>query len=66
MKIGDLVKYKHLHGHVVNGAFVSRSWTGIIIEAGVYAGNKDLIVVWSHGDHATESSSSLQVLNESR
>ena len=66
MQVGDLVKYKNLHGHVVNGKFVSKSWTGIIVEDGTYTGNKDLIVLWHHGTTATESRDSLQVINESR
>jgi 3-methyladenine DNA glycosylase Mpg len=66
MKVGDLVKYKNLHGHVVYGKFVSKSWTGIIVETGAYTGNKDLVVMWHHGATATESRDSLEVVNESR
>lgn len=62
MQIGDLVEYKNLHGHVIDGTFVSKSWTGIVIETGTYTGNKDTIVLWSHGSHATELSSSLQII----
>ena len=62
MKVGDLVKYKNLHGHVVNGKFVSKSWTGIVMETGKYTGNKDLKVMWNHGVE-TENSSSLEVVN---
>ncbi|MBC8409282.1 MAG: hypothetical protein H8E12_11255 [Rhodobacteraceae bacterium] len=66
MKIGDLVEYKNLHGHVVGGTFISKTWTGIVIEVGVYTGNKDIIVLWSHGGHATESRHSLQIISPSR
>jgi|TARA_R110001583_G_scaffold44690_1_gene141573 3-methyladenine DNA glycosylase Mpg len=66
MKVGDLVKYKNLHGHVIHGKFVSKSWTGIIVEVGAYTGNKDLVVMWHHGTTATESRESLEVINESR
>jgi hypothetical protein len=65
MKIGDLVKYKNLHGHVTNGKFISKSWTGIVIETGTYVGNKDLVVMWNHGTTATESRSSLEAINAS-
>ena len=65
MKVGDLVKYKNLHGHVVEGKFISKDWRGIIIETGVYAGNKDVKVMWQHGID-TESSSSIEVISESR
>jgi len=66
MKIGDMVRYKNLHGHIEFGKFVSKSWTGLIIESGMYTGNKDLFVMWNHGYTATESSSALEVINESR
>jgi hypothetical protein len=66
MKVGDLVKYKNLHGHVIYGKFVSKSWTGIIVENGVYVGNKNLIVLWDHGNTDTESMDSLEVINEDR
>jgi hypothetical protein len=61
VKVGDLVKYKNLHGHVVSGEFVSRGWTGVVIECIEVCTHRDLLVLWSHGT-ATESSSSLQVV----
>ena len=68
MKVGDLVKYKNLHGQYLlsYGKFVSKSWTGIIVETGAYTGNKDLVVMWHHGTTATESRDSLEVISESR
>ena len=66
MKVGDLVKYKNLHGHVVDGNFVSKNWTGIIVETGAYTGNKDLVVMWHHDTIAIESRESLEVVNENR
>ena len=66
MKVGDLVKYKNLHGHVVAGKFVSKDWKGLIVETGIYAGNKDLLVLWDHGSPSTETRSSLEVISESR
>jgi hypothetical protein len=66
MKVGDMVKYKNLHGHVEFGKFISKSWTGIIIETGMYTGNHNLIVLWSHGAWNLETKDSLQVINESR
>tara|TARA_B100000029_G_scaffold509428_1_gene598580 strand:- start:597 stop:788 length:192 start_codon:yes stop_codon:yes gene_type:complete len=62
MKVGDLVKYKNLHGHVADGKFISKAWTGLIIETGQYTGNKDLVVMWDHGTTATESRHSLEVI----
>ena len=66
MEVGDLVKYKNLHGHVLHGKFVSKNWTGIIVEAGVYAGNNDLVILWHDGTTDIESRDSLEVINESR
>ena len=63
MKIGDLVKYKNLHGHVVSGKFVSKSWTGILIE---HMEDNEELVLWSHGHQETVKTEALQVINESR
>ncbi len=68
MKVGDLVKYKNLHGHVVDGKFISKEWIGIIVEVGIYTGNKNLKVMWDSKNEtllATENSESLEVINES-
>jgi hypothetical protein len=65
MKVGDLVKYKNLHGHVVDGKFISKSWVGIIVEIGKYTGNSDVKVSWNNAI-CTECSDSLEVINESR
>jgi len=66
MKVGDLVRYKNLHGHVVFNKFVSKNWKGLIVEVGTYTGNKDLLVLWDHGSVGTESRSSLEVVSEDR
>ena len=64
MKVGDLVKYKNLHGHVMGGKFVSKEWIGIIIETGSYDGG-DVKVAWGDIDVVNaEKSSALQVINE--
>ena len=65
MKVGDLVKYKNLHGHVYNGKFISKDWLGIIVEIGKYTGNKDIKVMWHHGI-VTENSSAVEVVSENR
>ena len=64
MNVGDLVKYKNLHGHVVEGKFISKNWNGIVVEIGDYTGNNDLKVLWAHGV-TTENSESLEVINAS-
>ncbi len=59
MKVGDLVKYKNLHGQVVGGKFISKGWTGMIIEEfpkGI------LKVLWSHGAMAEENRSALEII----
>ena len=63
MKVGDLVKYKNLHGRVIDGTLVSKGWTGIVVETGKFAGNNDLLVLWSHGTE-TEASPSLQIVTD--
>ena len=62
MNVGDLVKYKNLHGHVRLGKFISKSWTGIVLrikdeKAGL------LTVLWSTGHIAEEFRSALEVTN---
>ena len=64
MKVGDLVKYKNLHGHVVEGKFISKGWMGIVIETGKYTGNKDVKIMWSETGIDTERSDALVVVNE--
>jgi|TARA_R110001583_G_C5454062_1_gene391195 hypothetical protein len=58
MKIGDLVRYKNLHGHVVSGKFISKQWTGIILEE--LAGH--LRILWSTGTLSQEVKESLEVV----
>ena len=61
MKVGDLVKYKNMHGHVVGGKFISKRWTGIVIEnmPGL------LKILWCTGTMSEEAKSSLEKVNES-
>jgi len=58
MKVGDLVKYKNLHGHVVCGKFISKEWTGIVLEE---AGS--LKILWSTGTLSEESQDSLEIVD---
>jgi hypothetical protein len=56
MKVGDIVKFQ-------------KTWivaTGIIIEVGVYSGNRDIKVMWEDGEIFTQKSNNLKVINESR
>jgi hypothetical protein len=55
MKIGDLVRFK-------SNAYSS---IGIVIEVGVYAGNKDVKVLWDGIDTYTERSAALEVVQPS-
>ena len=53
MKIGDLVRRK-------------RVWimgVGIVIEKGVYAGNRNVKIMWGEGEVFTSSSESLEVVS---
>ena len=65
MKIGDLVRYKNVWRRL-DGNLVTKKCTGIIIETGIYTGNKDLKVMWSQLGFDTESSDVLEVISESR
>ena len=56
MKVGDLVTWSWGDGKE----------RGIVIEKGVYAGNKDTKVYWSESEVMTEKSNELRVVNESR
>jgi hypothetical protein len=61
MKVGDLVTW----------AWGDGKERGVIIETGVYAGNKDIKVYWvsGHADNSvvmTEKSKELEVISESR
>lgn len=66
MNLGDLVKYKNLHGHVVSGKFISKSWTGLVVEISKtsVAGKKNIKVMWSCGITGIESKESLEVISE--
>ena len=54
MQVGDLVKFK-------TSAYSS---IGLIIETGVYVGNKDVKVFWDGKDTYTEYSGVLEVISE--
>jgi hypothetical protein len=56
MKVGDLVTWTWGDGKE----------RGIVIEVGMYAGNKDTKVFWSDSEVMTEKSKELKVVNESR
>jgi len=62
VKVGDLVKYKNLHGHVRLGTFTSKSWIGVVIECGKYTGNNDTIVWWNHGEQEVVKREALKVI----
>ena len=54
MKVGDLVTWSWGDGKE----------TGVVIETGTYAGNKDTKVFWYDSEVMTEKSKELKVLNE--
>ena len=56
MKVGDLVKCP-------NRRPVRQ---GIIVETGIYVGQKDIIVLWNNGDIWTERSTNMEVISEIR
>ena len=62
MKVGDLVRY---NTYTEKWA-VDLNLIGLVIEAGVYVGRKDVKILWTHGETTTQKSSRLEVINESR
>ena len=62
MKVGDLVRYKSAIRRHVWRADEKR--TGVIIETGIYTGNRDLKVMWERMNLDTEISDNLEVINE--
>ena len=66
MKVGDVVKYKNLHGHCSGGKFISKTWIGLVVETGIYAGNCDLLIMWNETGLCPEKRRSLEVISENR
>lgn len=64
MKVGDLVKYKNLHGHVVSGKFISKDWSGLVVDIEENKKGKNIIVMWSSGIRGIESNASLELISE--
>jgi hypothetical protein len=62
VKIGDLVK-RRLWKDIEYNPTESNRLMGIIIESGVYAGRKDVKVMWASGIN-TEKSHKLEVISE--
>jgi len=66
MKVGDLVKFESdvpESQRFCTGEYVR---TGIVVEVGIYAGRKDVKILWSGGYRNTHRSTHLEVINESR
>lgn len=59
MKVGDLVQTNERAGEFF-------TTVGIIIEVGVYTGNRDIKVLWEDGRVLTYKSKYVKVANESR
>ena len=64
IKVGDLVKYKNLHGHVAEGKFISKGWTGLVLELEKTENKKNIKVMWSSGIMGIEAIESLEVISE--
>ena len=54
MKIGDIIRPKKVWIEAI----------GIILETGIYTGNKDVKVMWQDGELYTEKSDALEVISE--
>jgi len=62
VKVGDLVKYKNLHGHVSEGKFISKQWIGLVIKAS--PGGNDVEVLWCGVNRSIERKSALEVISD--
>jgi hypothetical protein len=58
MKVGDLIEY----ANVGFAGVTSSNNSGIIIETGVYTGNKDVKVMWNNGKIITCKSEHLRLI----
>ena len=56
MKGGDIIQFRGF----------KKALTGIVIETGVYSGNKDIKVMWEDGEIFPEKSKMMQVIRETR
>ena len=66
MKVGDLVMFESdvpESQRFWTGEYVR---TGIVVEVGIYAGRKDVKILWSGGYTNTYRSTHLEVISESR
>ena len=63
MKVGDLVRFDF---KTQKWAPTGYDWMGIVIEVGVYAGRKDVKIMWQNGSIQIDKSQRLEVINESR
>ena len=66
MKVGDLVMFESdvpESQRFWTGEYVR---TGIVVEVGIYAGRKDVKILWSGEYINTHRSTHLEIINESR
>jgi hypothetical protein len=59
MKVGDLVKYKNLHGHVTHGKFISKAWVGLVTQTM----GADVEILWNGRTKSVESKKGLEVIS---
>ena len=74
MQIGDLVTYWHQRGRWLKGGVTNASHTtgpqsvhvGLVIETGIYTGNRDVKVLWTNEpEPLTECSQHLALVDDS-
>lgn len=59
MKIGTLVKFTEFLSTNLKQPY----GVGLVIENGVYIGNRDVMVLWNNGITATQISKTLEVIS---
>lgn len=60
MKVGDLVTTRYWHPNGWDRPY------GLVIEVGIYTGNKDTKVLWEDGEVQTSESISLNIISDNR
>ena len=57
MKAGDIIQYT---------GFKKKTLTGIVIETGVYAGNRDILVMWEDGAIFPEERRHMEAIRDTK
>ncbi len=62
MKVGDLVKKKSYM--TVSRSAANSNEIAIVVETGIYVGNRDIMVLWNDGTKSTQISKTMEVVSD--